>query len=201
MSQQLPEEWFVKDARINATVAWLMTVLLVVAAVLNFFNGLLVATATAGTAAFVAIVPAAMSRNWKHTIPWPLLLLASIPYLLTGAQVGFFGDFVIGIGTATLALLVVVALQLTTTVRMTPGFAVFFTAIATMAVAGFWAVGSAASAAMLGTSFVETNDQLMYIFSAATLAGVVMGLVFRWYFRRRLARDAERLAAGEVEFA
>lgn len=192
MSQQLPEEWFVKDERTNAAIAWVLAAVLVGIAVLSFLNGLLVHTAVAAVAAFVAVVPAITGGNWTRTVSWPLLLLASLPLALGAVQPTFFRDVVVGLSVATLAMLVVVALQMTTTVRMTPGFAVVFVVLTTLAAAGFWAVGSAASAAYLGTRFVETNGELMIVFTSALVAGVVAGLVFRWYFRRQLAANLEQ---------
>lgn len=192
MSRQLPEEWFVRDARINAAISWTITIALVAIAVLAFLAGLLAILAVAAVAAFVAIVPPAVASTWTRTISWPLLAIAAIPLAVGTGQPGFFGEVIIGLSVATLALLVVVALQLVTTVRMTPNFAIVFVVIATLATAGFWAVGSAASAVLVGTAFVETNDALMYVFTAAAVAGLGAGLVFRWYFRRLLSRDAAR---------
>ena len=199
MSQQLSEEWFTKDTRLNAGIAWLFVGLLVVAVIGNALTGLLVTAAFAAAAVVVAVVPAYVHRSWRRTVPWPLLLIASLPYLLSAAQLTFFGEFISAIGTAMLAMLFVVALQLTTTVRMTPRFALFFVTIATMGITGFWAVGSAASARYLGTAFVGTNTQLMYLFIAATLAGLVAAGIFRWYFRRQLRTNAAQRAAGVEE--
>jgi hypothetical protein len=198
MSQQLPEEWFLKDTRVNAAISWLLVGLLVAVAITAFLEFLLVRMALAAVAAFVAIAPALVRRTWTHTVPWPLLLVCSLPLAAGAVGFGFFADFVTGLSIAALGMLVVVALQLTSSVRMTPNFAVFFVVLATMATAGFWAVGSAASAQYLGTAFVETNDDLMVLFTAATLAGVVAGGLFRVYFRRRLRANAERAGGEEV---
>ncbi|WP_052367663.1 hypothetical protein [Haloferax sp. ATB1] len=192
MSQQLPEEWFVRADRTNAVIAWMLVALLVGISVLSVRNGLLVHATVAGVAAVVAVVPAVTGGDWTRIVSWPLLLLASLPLAAGAVQPSFFRDVVVGLSIATLAMLVVVALQLTTTVRMTPGFAIVFVVLTTLATTGFWTVGSAASAAYLGTRFVETNDELMVIFTAALLAGVTAGLVFRWYFRRQLAANLER---------
>ncbi|MFC7138094.1 hypothetical protein ACFQRB_19715 [Halobaculum litoreum] len=194
MSQQLPEEWFVRDERVNAGIAWTITAVLAAIAVAAFLGGLLAMTAVAAVATFVAVVPPAVARTWRRTVSWPLLLVAAVPLAFGTGRPGFFGGVVVGVSVATLALLVVVALQLVTSVRMTPGFAIVFVVIATLATAGFWAVGSAASAVLFETAFVETNDQLMVVFTAAAVAGVGAGLLFRWYFRRLLARDGERAA-------
>ncbi len=198
MSHQLPEDWFIKDTRINAAIAWLLVGLLVTVAITAFLEFLLVRMALAAVAAFVAIAPALVRRTWTHTVPWPLLLLCSLPLAAGAVGPGFVTDFVTGLSIAALGMLLVVALQLTSSVRMTPNFAVFFVVLATMATAGFWAVGSAASARYLDTAFVETNDDLMMLFTAATLAGVVAGGLFRLYFRRRLRANLERAGGEEV---
>lgn len=201
MSRQLPEEWFVSDRRVNAVVAWAITAILVLVAVSSLLAFRLVDLALAATAVVVALVPALDARSWVRTVPWPLLLLASVP-LVVGALAPTFLDLVLsGVGVAALGMLLVVALQLTTTVRMTPQFAIAFVVLVTLAFAGFWAVGSAFSAVYLGTAFLETNTELMYFFTASLLGGLVGGIVFRWYFRRQLRRQVAPSTAGEVETA
>ncbi|WP_410767363.1 hypothetical protein [Haloferax sp. DFSO60] len=198
MSQQLPEEWFVRDARVNALISWALTLVFAGVAVLSFLGGLLVHMSIAVVVVFVTVVPPLVSKKWTRTISWPLLLLGSLPLILGASQPSFFDDIIISLSVAMLAMLVVVTLQMTTTVRMTPRFAVFFVILATLATAGVWAVGSALSATYLGTAFLETNEQLMYVFTAALLAGGVAGLLFRWYFRRQLAAGREASPAEEV---
>lgn len=197
-SQSLPEEWFVKDARLNAAIAWVMTALIGLAAVVSFFAGLFVPMAVAAVAVAVAIVPAAVKRSWTRTVPWPMLLLASLPLLVGALSPSFLGDTIFALGIAALAILVVVALQMTTTVRMTPNFAIGFVVLATLATAGFWALGSAASARYLGTNFIETNDELMIIFTSALIASLFSALIFRWYFRRQLKANLEADPVEEV---
>jgi len=198
MSQQLPEEWFVRDSRINAAIAWLLVVALVAVAITAFLEFLFVRMALAAVSAFVAIAPALAGRMWTRTVPWPLLLVCTIPLAVGALGVGFFADFVTGLSIAALGMLVVAALQSTGSVRMTPTFAVVFVVLVTMATAGFWAVGSTASAQYLGTSFVETNDGLMIIFTAATLAGFVAGGLFQVYFRRQLRANLDSVGGEGV---
>jgi hypothetical protein len=196
MSQQLSGEWFVRDTRVNAALAWLLVGALAVVAITALLEFLLVRMALAAVAAFVAVAPALAERTWTRTVPWPLLLVCSIPLSIGAVEPGLFADFITGLSIAALGMLVVVALQSAGLVRMTPNFAVVFVVLTTMATAGFWAVGSAASTQYLGTTFVETNDDLMVIFTAATLAGVVAGGLFRVYFQRRLRTNLDR-AGGE----
>jgi hypothetical protein len=194
--QQLPEEWLVRDRRVNAVVAWLFVVVLAVGAVASLLEGLLVDASLALATVLVALAPVVAYRSWTRTLPWPLLLVATLPVGAGAFGPSFLGNVVDGVGVATLAMLAVVAFELTTDVRMTPNVAVGFVVVATLAFTGFWALGSAASARLLGTPFLETNDELMVVFTAALLAGLLTGGVFRWYFRRRLR---ETLAEEGVE--
>ncbi|WP_440991770.1 hypothetical protein [Haloarchaeobius baliensis] len=198
MSQRLEEVWFLRDSRVNAVITWTIVAALVLVAVQAFFAVLFVRMALAAVAAFVAVTPVLVSRSWTHTVPWPLLLVSALPLASGVLAPGFFGDFVTGLSIAALGMLVVVALQLTGSVQMTPGFAVVFVVLSTLATAGFWAVGSAASARYLGTPFLETNDELMIVFTAATLAGFVGGGLFWAYFRRRLAANRETVGGEGV---
>jgi glucan phosphoethanolaminetransferase (alkaline phosphatase superfamily) len=198
MSQQLPETWFITDSRLNAVLTWVLVALLVLVAVGAFLDGLLVRMVLAGVAAFVALAPALARRSWTFTVPWPLLLVCSLPLVTGTLEPTLLTGFVTGLSIAALGMLVVVALQLTTTVRMTPLFAVVFVVLATMATAGFWALGSAASARWLGTTFLETNDELMYVFTVAMLSGLVAGGVFRLYFATRLRANRARAGGEEV---
>jgi signal transduction histidine kinase len=167
----------------------------------NFFEGALVTMGLAAVAAAVALVPAVVSRVWTRTIPWPMLLLASLPLVVGAFSPSFVGDTIFALGIAALAILVVVALQMTTTVRMTPNFAIAFVVLTTLATAGFWALGSAASAQLFGTRFIETNDQLMAIFTSALVASGISALAFRWYFGRVLEANRGADAVEEVDAA
>jgi hypothetical protein len=201
VSQALPEEWFVRDDRLNAGIAWVLTALLAGTAVANFLVGSFVTMAIAALAAAVALVPALAHRSWTRTVPWPMLLLASLPLAIGAFSPSFFGDTIFALGVAALALLLVVALQMTTTVRMTPNFAIGFVVISTLGTAGLWAIGSAASARYFGTRFVQTNEQLMIVFTAALVASVVSAVAFRWYFRRQLQANLEGDAGKEAQAA
>ena len=191
------EAWFVRESTVNAAIVWLLAAVLVGVTALAVYQGILATAILVSIAGIVAIVPPVVHRSWKVTVPWPLLLVVSLPLFFSAARPTLFSVFVIGISVAALAMLLSVVLQMVTPVRMTPGFAVVFVIIVTLATAGFWAVGSAISARYLGTAFVETNDELMVIFTVATLAGLVAGGTFRWYFRRQLAKNPPR-SQGET---
>jgi len=93
---------------------------------------------------------------------------------------------------AALALVVAVELHVFTPVEMTYWFAVLFVVVATIATAGVWAVVQWLSDIYLGTTFIHSEHRLMWDFVAATVVGVIAGVVFEWYFRR-FARVGPRL--------
>lgn len=198
MSSEELQGWFVRDARVNGGIVWVLAALLVVAAVVAILDGAVPSAALALVAAAVAVVPAVVHRSWRVAVPWPLLLLASLPLWLGAARPSLQRVFVTGISVAALAMLVVVVLQMTTRVRLTPRFAVFFVTIATLATAGWWAVLGAASVRFFGNPFLETNDELMAVFTAAAVGGFVAGGVFFVYFNRRLRENVERRSGGEA---
>ncbi|QWC18559.1 hypothetical protein [Halorubrum sp. 2020YC2] len=198
MSQQLPEEWFLRDTRINAAIAWVIVGALVIVAISAFLELLFTRMALAVVAAFVAVTPALVERTWTRTVPWPLLLISAIPLSIGALGVSFFVDVVAGLSIAALGMLVVVAFQSTGSVRMTPNFAVFFVVFATLATAGLWAILAAGSAYYFDTAFIETNDELMMIFNAAALAAFVAGGVFRLYFQRQLKANLDHAGVEGV---
>jgi hypothetical protein len=80
---------------------------------------------------------------------------------------------------------------------MTPGFAVAFVAIATMATAGFWAVARWIVDLTLGTTFIldpalaehAIEEALMWEFVASTIAGIGAGVVFAVYVRQQVGPE------------
>jgi hypothetical protein len=179
------DEWFVRESSINAALSW-------------FFLGIILTFALAGVAVeqfvvagfavaivVVGLAPVAATESWRTMLPFPFLFVAALPLAVSVYSPDVATDLVTALSIATLSLLVVVDLHLLTAVRMTAGFATSFVVIATMATAGFWAVGAGFAHYVWGTAFVQTNRQLMGVFVAATVGGLVAGAVFRWYFRRR----------------
>ncbi len=192
------EDWFVRDTEANAALSWILLGIVVAFAVTAVLFDQLVVAGFAIAVAAVGIAPMVASGSWREMLPFPFLLVAAFPLAVGVFRPDFATEFVSALAIATLALLVVVDLHLLTAVRMTPGFAVFFVVITTMAVAGFWAVGAGFAHDTWGTPFVQTNRRLMYVFIAATTGGLVAGGVFRWYFRRRERADSRY--AEEAKF-
>ena len=193
-----------QDARLNAIIAWLVTAVVVLTAVGSFVSGDLLWAVFAATVAGLMLVPPVAFRSSRTMLPWEILTLAALPVLgrslatfQTSSQIATY------LSVAALALIVVVELHTFTSVRMSPTFAVIFVAITTMAVAGVWAAGRWSADVLLGTGFLDVLGDtehaiergIMLAFVASAIAGLVAGIVFELYVRRR-ARIDPRLAEG-----
>jgi hypothetical protein len=183
--------------RANAALAWALVVLLVVVAVAATVTDSLLRAGFVLVVAVLAAVPAVAARDVRAMLPWEVLALAAVPLLLrtvVGPN-GVFGRVTTFFAVAGVALVIAVELEVFTPVRMNHSFAVLFVVLATMAAAGVWAVAQWLSDLYLGTAFLldgrppeEVERDLMWDFVAATGVGVVAGLCFEYYFRRRIGR-------------
>ena len=180
--------------RANAAIAWLLVGFVGLVVVGNTLRGDVLWAGFALVVLVRALVPAFAYHRATVMLPWEVLALAALP--LVGESfttVPITGQFVTYLAVAALALVIAVELHVFTPVEMTPGFAVLFVVIATMATAGVWAVVRWVVDVSLGTTFLldpaltpdEIETQLMWEFVYSTLAGVAAGVIFEVYFRRR----------------
>jgi hypothetical protein len=191
----------VTDARTNAGLSWTLVVFVVLVAAGNLATGELLWAGFATTVAIIALLPAGIYRAPFAMVPWEVLLLAVVPLLgrtfSTIPQTGALAQY---LSVAALALLVAVELHTFTSASMNPQFAVAFVVIATVAAAGIWAVARWVPDVLLGTEFMltagvpesEIEHQLMLEFVYSTVAGLLAGIIFQEYFRRR-ASTRERV--------
>lgn len=199
MSNPVGLRGIVESQRLNAALAWLLVGFLVVAAGANVSGGSVVWAGFVAAVAVLAVVPAIRYRDPLRMLPWEVLLVASLPVvgrtLVIGQRVGGFtltGRVTTYLAVAAVALVVAVELDVFTSVRMNDAFALLFVVVTTTAAAGIWAVVQWAADLFLGTSLLldgrpesVIEAELMWDFVAATLAGLLAGLLFEYYFRRR----------------
>ncbi|GAB7012106.1 hypothetical protein [Halolamina salina] len=197
--------------RRNALLAWVILAFLLLAATVELATGAVVWAGFVFVMVGLAVVPAAAARDWQAMLPWELLGLASLPVagrvFVAGRSIGevtLTGRVMTFVAVAAVALIIAVLLGQFTQVRMNDAFAVVFVAVTTTAAAGIWAVAQWLSDIYLATSFLDrphAEEALMWDFTAATLAGVLSGLLFTYYFRRRAngrrgGSGGERAAEG-----
>jgi hypothetical protein len=192
----------VESQRLNALLAWLLVGLLGLAVVANLLERSVVWAGFTAVVAVLALVPAVRYRDPLTMLPWEVLLVASLPVVgrtfVVGQRVGgvaLTGRVTTYLAVAAVALVIAVELDVFTPVRMNEAFALLFVVVATTAAAGVWAVAQWVSDLYLGTSLLldgrpeaVIERELMWDFVAATAAGVLAGLLFEYYFRRRSRR-------------
>ncbi|WP_096391023.1 hypothetical protein [Halopenitus persicus] len=185
-----------RDTRRNALIGWVLVGLVGLVFLESLLpldvQWLIVAAATAG----VMTLPAAVRRDWRVMLPWELLALAALPLvaraLAPGVEVGVFATY---LALAALALLVVAEMDMFTPMRVTHWFAVLLVVVATLATAALWTIVRWGLDRTFGSAYLIDNEALMIEFLWVTIAGIVAGLLFDLYFRRRdraLTRRLER---------
>jgi hypothetical protein len=191
------------DERINAALGWVLVGSILLVAVASVLDGDILWAGFATAVAGLALLPPLAFRSPRTMLPWEVLLLAGLPIL--GRAVATFqisSQIATYLSVAALALIVVVELNTFTSVRMSPTFAVGFVAITTMAAAGVWAVVRWSVDTLFGTAVLfqpgltetEIERGVMLEFVASTVAGLLAGIVFEFYVRRR-ATPAARVTA------
>ncbi|MFC7008212.1 hypothetical protein [Halalkalicoccus salilacus] len=193
-------ESLVGNQRLNVVLAWLLAGFVVFAAAGSLLVGDLLWAGFAVGVSALALLPAIVFRSVRAVPPWEVLALAALPLIGRTFGSGNASEFATYLSVAAIALLIAVELQVFTSVRMTPGFAIVFVVIATMATAGAWAVVRWIADLHLATGFLESEEALMWEFAASTAAGIVAGIVFELYFRRRV-RAGERWTSSGGETA
>jgi len=196
----------IEDERTNAAFAWALVVFLLAAAAAAGLEGDVLWAGFILVVAVLGVLPAAAFRSPRAMLPWEVLALASVPVvgrtLIAGQTLGgvtLTGRVTTYLAVAAVALIVAVELDVFTPVRMNHSFAVLFVVVTTTATAGLWAVVQWLSDIYLGTAFLldgrpesVVEEAVMWDFVAATVAGLLAGVLFEWYFRRRAHAD-ERL--------
>lgn len=175
-------------------VGWLLLAFLGVVAVESTFGGDL---AWAGFVAMVVVlraIPPLAYRDQTVMLPWEVVALSALPtFGRAVATPEVTSDLGVYLSVAALALIIAVELDTFTTVKMSVGFAILFVIVERMATAGIWGVARWTLDNLLGTQFLLTpgvdeqvvHDELMIEFVYSTGAGVLAGVVFEHYFRRR----------------
>jgi hypothetical protein len=197
-------ERLLRDERLNAALAWVVVAGIGLTAVGSVLAGDLLWGVFATAVAVIVLLPPLVFADPEVMLPWEVLALAALPVLgRTVATLQVTNRVGTYLSVAALALVVVVELHAFTSVSMSPSFAVAFVAIATMAVAGVWAVLRWTVDVWLGTSFLldpaldgyAIERGLMLEFVASTVAGLLAGVVFEFYIRRR-ARVRRRIGGA-----
>ena len=175
-------EDLVHGQRANAVIGWVLTGIVALSAI---WNGLTAAILWCGLALLVVVVaslPALATRDWTAMLPWPVLSVAAVAVIARGVGLGpeAAGYLIV----ATLALIVVVELEVFTSVELSRRFAVAFAVMTTMALQALWTVAQFYSDRWFGTAFLHSQTELQQDIVIVTLVGFVLGGLFEWYVVR-----------------
>jgi hypothetical protein len=206
MSQRMAEN-LLTDRRVNAVVGWIFLAFLGVVAAGSVLGGDLTWAVFVTGVLVLCLLPPIAFRNPEAMLPWEVVVLAALSTLARAvATVDLTSDLTTYLSVAALALIVAVELDLFTDVRLTVGFAIAFVLLATLATAGGWALFRWSVDLLVGTEFLlesgveedVIHDELMIEFVYAAVSGLLAGVVFELYFRRRDA-GTDRLPEEAIE--
>ncbi|ELZ06809.1 hypothetical protein [Natrialba aegyptia] len=181
----------------NATVGWIIVVVLCILAAIHAFESSFRWFVFTGLAVAIVLLPAASHRDPRVMPPWELLVLVAVPVVdATILGEAFLTSIAVYIAVAAVALVAVTEIHRFTAVRMTHSFAIALVVITTLAVAATWNVAQWTSALAFGTPSIDAgrsadaaNHAMMMDFVYATIAGFLAGIVFNRYAMRSTPSD------------
>jgi hypothetical protein len=199
------------NTHLNALLGWVFVLVVALIGLGSALNGDWIWVLLILAVVALAVLPPAIFREPVVMLPWEVLALVSVPLLGRGFFGGLLADVAGYLGVAAVALVLAVDLDVFTPVKMATWFAGVFVVLTTMATAGIWAVLRYASDVFLGTTLIYPSpppvspaleevalEALMWDFVAATLGGILAGLIFALYFRQ-IARGRNRLPPAVAE--
>lgn len=157
-----------------------MTAIMIVAAAESFLTKAFLWGGFTLLVVAVVSLPATTTRDWLAMVPWPLLSLAAIAVVAKALHVypEIAGDLAI----AALALIVVINLDVYTSVELSRRFVVVFCVLTTMALEALWIIVQFYSDSWLGTGFLRSQTELQENIVVVTAVGFAVGALFYWYF-------------------
>jgi hypothetical protein len=193
---------FVESSR-NTALSWLFLAVLGATFVGGFFLTRYESVLFSSIAIVVIAAPAVKFRDPTLMPPWYFVGLICLPVLWEAfAPRPLLTTVVPSLALATLGLLMAVELHRFTSLRLVPWFAITLTVLFTLAMSGLLNIVRWASDVLFGTSFLldgrtqdAINAAVMIEFIYATIAGLLAGAIFYWYFRTAGARTSPRMAA------
>jgi len=175
-------EDLVQGEQANAAVGWALLAVVALSAVAGVFTAAVLWQGLALLVVVVASLPALATRDWTAMLPWPVLSVAVIA--VVARWVGLGPEAAGYLIVATLALIVVVELEVFTSVELSRRFAVVFAVMTTMALQALWTVAQFYSDRWFGTAFLHSQTELQQDIVVVTLVGFVLGGLFEWYLTR-----------------
>lgn len=182
----------------NTARSWAAIGIVVAATVWSLWRGAFGWTLFGAGLAAILLLPAVAYRSRECTPPSPVAMLGAVTFavgVLATVPIGpvaplaLLAQVAAYVAVAAAALAIAVEVDAFTRVELHRGVAVAFVVMTTMTVAGLWQLAQWGAGFVLGTSLIESNEELMWRLIAATITGLAAGIVFDQYLERLLAHD------------
>jgi hypothetical protein len=114
--------------------------------------------------------------------PWTLLSVAAIAVIARIA--GVYPEAAGYVAIASLAIVVVVELDVFTPIHLSRRFAVGFAVLTALAMEAVWIVVQFSSDRWLGTGYLSSQTELQKDIVIVSVVSFAIGVIFFWYLRR-----------------
>lgn len=179
-------EDFFRDTQTNAVISWLLAGLTAAVFIESFLPLDILWIIFSGLTLTIISLPAIIYRNKLVVPPWEVIIIAVIPLLVRTFDVSILANEIATYtAIAAVALIIAVELHIFTSIKFSHGFAIMFTVVSTLAIGGIWSILRFIMDSYFGTGFLTTNEALMEEYFNILLAGILAGVLFDLYFRRR----------------
>ncbi|WP_135306249.1 hypothetical protein [Haloarcula amylovorans] len=172
----------VSDQRLNAVLGWGMTGIIALAAIESYLMDAFLWGCLAVLIVSIIALPSAVTGRPAAMVPWPIPFVAAVAVVLRTFE--FYPDITGYVAIGTIALLLVVELDVYTRVELSRRFAVVFATMTTMSLQAFWIVAQYYSDQWLGTRFLVSQTELQWDIVYVTAVGVALGILAEWYLDR-----------------
>lgn len=189
---------FFRQTRINTILSYTLTSVVLFALIASILQQRIIWTIFTSVTLISILIPPLANRNYHLMLPWEILFLAVIPISLRVLPASpVVTQLAMYFSVAALALILIVELHIFTSLKLNDFFATVLVLISTLALGGavsllqFW-IGE-----FTGQPRLTDNTTLMYEYINVALAGIIAGILFNLYFKRR--DEDYREALIEVE--
>ena len=172
----------VHGERVNAVLGWAMAGIVALVAIESFLTDAFLWGSLAILIVAIVALPAAVTGLPTAMAPWPIPFGAAVAVVLRAFD--FYPDITGYVAIGTIALLLVVELDVYTRVELSRRFAVVFATMTTMSLQAFWTVAQYYSDQLLGTTFLTSQTELQWDIVYVTAVGIALRVLAAWYFER-----------------
>jgi len=170
----------VRDEEVNAVLGWATTSIIALAAIESYLTDAYLWGSLAVLTISVVALPAVVTSRLTAMVSWPIPFVAAVAMVLHAFE--FSPDVTGYVAIGTIALMLVVELDVYTEVELSRRFAVVFATMTTMSLQAVWIIAQYYSDQWLGTAFLRSQTELQWDIVYVTAVGIALGVLAEWYF-------------------